>query len=77
MPVPVERTGPSTIIVSSIYSAIPIQDLRHLSASISWILREHLRFEIIIFDPENTRFSLADIAGINSISRAILERLGY
>jgi hypothetical protein len=35
---------------------------------------EHLRSEIVIFDPENTRSGSADIAGIESISTAFLLR---
>ena len=53
------------------------QDLRH---SIAWILSMpslFLRSVIVIFAPENRRSGSADMAGIDNMSKAIIERAGY
>jgi hypothetical protein len=51
-------------------------NLKHSIASIVSIPRQFLQSVIVIFVPENKRSGFADIAGIDSISKAIIEKAG-
>jgi hypothetical protein len=53
---------------------LPSYNLRYLIALILSIPRRFLQSVIVIFVPENKYSGSADIAGIDSISKAITER---
>ncbi len=53
-----------------------IQIFKHSSISIVYPPSEHRVYEIVRRDPENIRSGSADIAGIERMSIAILERRG-
>jgi hypothetical protein len=55
---------------------MPIQDFKHSKASIDSIPRRLRRTVPDILAPENRRSGSADIAGIDSISRATCSNLG-
>jgi hypothetical protein len=53
---------------------LPNQDFKHLIALMLLMLSLFLQSVIVILALENRRSSLANITGINNISKAILER---
>ena len=69
----------TSIVLLANATILPLlsHDLRHSIASILSIPRRFLQSVIVIFALENRRSSSADIAGIDSISKAIILRFGY
>ena len=66
----------TVLLVKATVLSLLSYDLRHSIALIVLIPRRFLQSVIVIFVPENKRSGSADIAGIDSISKAITERAG-